>query len=97
MTVRPTKEILLKVKVWCASRECQRQADDDNSAKQHRAAQARMIELVCMIGLCVVARRVRRAARLVQSLDFFETGKKPDHRTAHRVVALARIGGNSER
>ena len=39
VTVRPTKEILLKV---CASRERQRQADDDNSAKQNRAAQARM-------------------------------------------------------
>src|SRR6516165_5210800 len=39
VTVRPTKEILLEV---CASRERQRQADDDNSAKQTRAAQARM-------------------------------------------------------
>jgi hypothetical protein len=39
VTVRPTKEILLKV---CASRERHRQADDDNSAKQNRAAQARM-------------------------------------------------------
>src|SRR6516165_7296742 len=39
VTVRPTKEILLEV---CASRECQRQADDDNLAKQNRAAQARM-------------------------------------------------------
>jgi len=85
MTVRPTKEIPLKVKVWCASRERQHQADDDNSAKQHRAAQARMIELVCMIGLCVVARRVRRAARALPAFPPTWNGAKT-HLTTHKMM-----------